>query len=184
MKKIKKEVDITEDNYKGYVELYKYKDAPFSDNFNISLIKEGIKMLGLTFLTTSLSASAGLLDNGLLFILGVLSMPVGCAFYMIKKMEIYENININDILNEYPNIENIDINNLRKSLENVGILKQINDEYELDIEGYETKLKCNKIIEETKNEQKYEYRDLTADYIVPEKEIEKVKQKIRKLNNR
>lgn len=177
MEALKKEVDITEDNYKGYVELYKYKVDPFSNQFYISEIKDGLKILGLTFLTTLLGASTGLLDNGLLQLLTSISLPVGAAIYLTMKTKNYEEININDILNEYPNIENIDVVNLEKSLEKVGLIK----ENELDIKGYETKLKCNKIIEETIKEQKYEYRDLNGDYIVPEQEMEKVKQKIRKM---
>lgn len=180
MEELKKEVDITEDNYKGYVELYKYKVDPFSNQFYISEIKDGLRILVLTFLITSLGASTGFLDNGLLQLLTLISLPVGSAFYLIKKIKVYEEININDILSVYQNIENIDIDNLKKSLKKVGLIK----ENKLDIEGYETKLKCNKIIEETIKEQKYEYRDLTADCIVPEEKIEKVKTKIRRNYNR
>lgn len=180
MKEVKKEVDITEENYKGYVELYKYKADPFSNEFYINEIKDAIKILVLVFLTTSLGASTGFLENWLLQLLTVISLPLGAVIYLAKKRDNYEEININDILNEYPNIENIDVVNLEKSLEKVGLIK----ENELDIEGYEKKLKCNKIIEKTLNEQKYSYSDLIAEYDIKEEQREKVKQKIRKMNNR
>ena len=180
MKVVKKEVDITEDNYKGYVELYKYKVDPFSNQFYISEIKDGLKILGLTFLTTLLGASTGLLDNGLLQLLTSISLTVGSAFYLTMKTKNYEEINIKDILNEYPNIENIDVVNLEKSLEKVGLIK----ENELDIKGYETKLKCDKIIEETINKQKYEIQNLIADYNIIENDLQRVKQKIRNMNKR
>lgn len=180
MKEIKKEVDITEDNYKGYVELYKYKANPFNDRFYINEIKDILKIIILTFFTTSLGASTGLLEIALLQLLTCISLPIGAVVYLAKKRDNYEEININDLLNEYPNIENIDVVNLEKSLEKVGLIK----ENELDIKGYETKLKCDKIIEETINKQKYEIQKLTADYNIIENDLQRVKQKIRKMNNR
>lgn len=179
MKEVKKEVDITEANYKGYVELYKYKYNPYDNKFLISLITDGLKICGIVFLTTLLGSNVGLLTETSTAFLTVLFIG-GAMTYYYKKIKTYDEININDILNEYPNIENIDCYNLSKSLEKVGILK----ENELDVKRYEIKIKGNKIIEETINEQKYEIPDLTADYIISEKEIEKVKTKIRKMNNR
>lgn len=172
------EFKITEDNYKGYCELEKVilGGAGISTHDAKKLIIPELSLMFPGIFCANLN----------LEIVGALMMLMGFSLPIIASLKNYKD-EINRVKTEYPYVNvHISYNQLEKALQEANIIINENGKKVLDVENYTKKIeeernliKFEKIKDDYIKETRFE--NVESSLIVSEDELEKTKQKIKKL---
>lgn len=149
MKK-EKHLEINENNYKGYVELYKTKlitpDREKKENLKSTLIGLGV-MFVIPFISISFFKSINFncsAELGLSLLLSMFAADIGYIFSSIKSSEKKTKLQIKE---KYPYIDlSLDMLEVEKALKEAKILVYDENHVLLDVKSYEQRLKFEKEI--------------------------------------
>lgn len=171
----KKKLEITKDNYKGYLGYYKLqqKKLPFWKTIIVDLVGL-ILMLAGTALLIYILLSTSL---GLAVIATLLTISVGVASIENKLIKYLKSSESKKLKEEYPyinlNEKELDI---EKALEKVNKGKSTKD-----VKKWENYYGCEEIKKETLSNKNGEYKSYIYEPIKPEISSEEVKQKVKVL---
>lgn len=151
MKK-EKHLEINENNYKGYVELYKTKlvtpDREKKENLKSTLIGLGF-MFVIPFISISFFKSINFncsAELGLSLLLSMFAADIGYIFLSIKSSEKKTKLQIKE---KYPYIDlSLDMMDVEKALKEAKILVYDENHVLLDVKSYEQRLESEKEIRE------------------------------------
>lgn len=151
MKK-EKHLEINENNYKGYVELYKTKlitpDREKKEKLKSTLIGLGF-MFVIPFISISFFKSINFncsAELGLSLLLSMFSADIGYIFLSIKSSEKKTKLQIKE---KYPYIDlSLDMMEVEKALKEAKILVYDENHVLLDVKSYEQRLESEKEIRE------------------------------------
>lgn len=151
MKK-EKHLEINENNYKGYVELYKTKlitpDREKKENLKSTLIGLGF-MFVIPFISISFFKSINFncsAELGLSLLLSMFAADIGYIFLSIKSSEKKTKLQIKE---KYPYIDlSLDMMEVEKALKEAKILVYDENHVLLDVKSYEQRLESEKEIRE------------------------------------
>ncbi len=151
MKK-EKHLEINENNYKGYVELYKTKlitpDREKKEKLKSTLIGLGV-MFVIPFISISFFKSINFncsAELGLSLLLSMFAADIGYIFSSIKSSEKKTKLQIKE---KYPYIDlSLDMMEVEKALKEAKILVYDENHVLLDIKSYEQRLESEKEIRE------------------------------------
>lgn len=151
MKK-EKHLEINENNYKGYVELYKTKwitpDREKKENLKSTLIGLGF-MFVIPFISISFFKSINFncsAELGLSLLLSMFAADIGYIFLSIKSSEKKTKLQIKE---KYPYIDlSLDMMKVEKALKEAKILVYDENHVLLDVKSYEQRLESEKEIRE------------------------------------
>lgn len=151
MKK-EKHLEINENNYKGYVELYKTKlitpDREKKENLKSTLIGLGF-MFVIPFISISFFKSINFncsAELGLSLLLSMFATDIGYIFLSIKSSEKKTKLQIKE---KYPYIDlSLDMMEVEKALKEAKILVYDENHVLLDVKSYEQRLESEKEIRE------------------------------------
>lgn len=151
MKK-EKHLEINENNYKGYVELYKTKlitpDREKKENLKSTLIGLGF-MFVIPFISISFFKSINFncsAELGLSLLLSIFAADIGYIFLSIKSSEKKTKLQIKE---KYPYIDlSLDMMKVEKALKEAKILVYDENHVLLDVKSYEQRLESEKEIRE------------------------------------
>lgn len=151
MKK-EKHLEINENNYKGYVELYKTKlitpDREKKEKLKSTLIGLGF-MFVIPFISISFFKSINFncsAELGLSLLLSMFAADIGYIFLSIKSSEKKTKLQIKD---KYPYIDlSLDMMEVEKALKEAKILVYDENHVLLDVKSYEQRLESEKEIRE------------------------------------
>lgn len=151
MKK-EKHLEINENNYKGYVELYKTKwitrDREKKEKLKSTLIGLGV-MFVIPFISISFFKSINFncsAELGLSLLLSMFAADIGYIFLSIKSSEKKTKLQIKE---KYPYIDlSLDMMEVEKALKEAKILVYDENHVLLDIKSYEQRLESEKEIRE------------------------------------
>ena len=151
MKK-EKHLEINENNYKGYVELYKTKlitpDREKKENLKSTLIGLGV-MFVIPFISISFFKSINFncsAELGLSLLLSMFAADIGYIFSSIKSSEKKTKLQIKE---KYPYIDlSLDMMEVEKALKEAKILVYDENHVLLDVKSYEQRLESEKEIRE------------------------------------
>lgn len=151
MKK-EKHLEINENNYKGYVELYKTKlitpDREKKENLKSTLIGLGF-MFVIPFISISFFKSINFncsAELGLSLLLSMFAADIGYIFLSIKSSEKKTKLQIKE---KYPYIDlSLDMNEVEKALKEAKVLVYEENHVLLDVKSYEQRLESEKEIRE------------------------------------
>lgn len=151
MKK-EKHLEINENNYKGYVELYKTKlitpDREKKENLKSTLIGLGF-MFVIPFISISFFKSINFncsVELGLSLLLSMFAADIGYIFLSIKSSEKKTKLQIKE---KYPYIDlSLDMMEVEKALKEAKILVYDENHVLLDVKSYEQRLESEKEIRE------------------------------------
>lgn len=149
MKK-EKHLEINENNYKGYVELYKTKlitpDREKKEKLKSTLIGLGV-MFVIPFISISFFKSINFncsAELGLSLLLSMFAADIGYIFSSIKSSEKKTKLQIKE---KYPYIDlSLDMLEVEKALKEAKILVYDENHVLLDVKSYEQRLKFEKEI--------------------------------------
>lgn len=149
MKK-EKHLEINENNYKGYVELYKTKlitpDREKKEKLKSTLIGLGV-MFVIPFISISFFKSINFncsAELGLSLLLSMFAADIGYIFSSIKSSEKKTKLQIKE---KYPYIDlSLDMLEVEKALKEAKILVYDENNVLLDVKSYEQRLKFEKEI--------------------------------------
>lgn len=149
MKK-EKHLEINENNYKGYVELYKTKlitpDREKKEKLKSTLIGLGV-MFVIPFISISFFKSINFncsAELGLSLLLSMFAADIGYIFSSIKSSEKKTKLQIKE---KYPYIDlSLDMMEVEKALKEAKILVYDENHVLLDVKSYEQRLKFEKEI--------------------------------------
>lgn len=149
MKK-EKHLEINENNYKGYVELYKTKlitpDREKKETLKSTLIGLGV-MFVIPFISISFFKSINFncsAELGLSLLLSMFAADIGYIFSSIKSSEKKTKLQIKE---KYPYIDlSLDMLEVEKALKEAKILVYDENHVLLDVKSYEQRLKFEKEI--------------------------------------
>lgn len=152
MKK-EKHLEINENNYKGYVELYKTKlitpDREKKEKLKSTLIGLGF-MFVIPFISISFFKSINFncsAELGLSLLLSMFAADIGYIFLSIKSSEKKTKLQIKE---KYPYIDlSLDMMEVEKALKEAKILVYDENHVLLDVKSYEQRLKIEKGIRES-----------------------------------
>lgn len=156
MKK-EKHLEINENNYKGYVELYKTKlitpDREKKENLKSTLIGLGF-MFVIPFISISFFKSINFncsAELGLSLLLSMFAADIGYIFLSIKSSEKKTKLQIKE---KYPYIDlSLDMMEVEKALKEAKVLVYEENHVLLDVKSYEQRLKIEKGIRESLEKQ-------------------------------
>lgn len=156
MKK-EKHLEINENNYKGYVELYKTKlitpDREKKEKLKSTLIGLGF-MFVIPFISISFFKSINFncsAELGLSLLLSMFAADIGYIFLSIKSSEKKTKLQIKE---KYPYIDlSLDMMEVEKALKEAKILVYEENHVLLDVKSYEQRLKIEKGIRESLEKQ-------------------------------
>lgn len=156
MKK-EKHLEINENNYKGYVELYKTKlitpDREKKEKLKSTLIGLGF-MFVIPFISISFFKSINFncsAELGLSLLLSMFAADIGYIFLSIKSSEKKTKLQIKE---KYPYIDlSLDMMEVEKALKEAKILVYDENHVLLDVKSYEQRLKIEKGIRENLEKQ-------------------------------
>lgn len=151
MKK-EKHLEINENNYKGYVELYKTKfitpDREKKENLKSTLIGLGF-MFVIPFISISFFKSINFncsAELGLSLLLSMFAADIGYIFLSIESSEKKTKLQIKE---KYPYIDlSLDMMEVEKALKEAKILVYDENHVLLDVKSYEQRLESEKEIRE------------------------------------
>lgn len=151
MKK-EKHLEINENNYKGYVELYKTKlitpDREKKEKLKSTLIGLGV-MFVIPFISISFFKSINFncsAELGLSLLLSMFAADIGYIFSSIKSSEKKTKLQIKE---KYPYIDlSLDMMEVEKALKEAKILVYDENHVLLDVKSYEQRLESEKEIRE------------------------------------
>ena len=151
MKK-EKHLEINENNYKGYVELYKTKlitlDREKKEKLKSTLIGLGV-MFVIPFISISFFKSINFncsAELGLSLLLSMFAADIGYIFSSIKSSEKKTKLQIKE---KYPYIDlSLDMLEVEKALKEAKILVYDENHVLLDVKSYEQRLESEKEIRE------------------------------------
>ena len=151
MKK-EKHLEINENNYKGYVELYKTKlitpDREKKEKLKSTLIGLGV-MFVIPFISISFFKSINFncsAELGLSLVLSMFAADIGYIFLSIKSSEKKTKLQIKE---KYPYIDlSLDMNEVEKALKEAKVLVYEENHVLLDVKSYEQRLESEKEIRE------------------------------------
>ncbi len=151
MKK-EKHLEINENNYKGYVELYKTKlitpDREKKEKLKSTLIGLGF-MFVIPFISISFFKSINFncsAELGLSLLLSMFAADIGYIFLSIKSSEKKTKLQIKE---KYPYIDlSLDMNEVEKALKEAKVLVYEENHVLLDVKSYEQRLESEKEIRE------------------------------------
>ena len=151
MKK-EKHLEINENNYKGYVELYKTKlitpDREKKENLKSTLIGLGF-MFVIPFISISFFKSINFncsAELGLSLLLSMFAADIGYIFLSINSSEKKTKLQIKE---KYPYIDlSLDMMEVEKALKEAKILVYDENHVLLDVKSYEQRLESEKEIRE------------------------------------
>ena len=151
MKKVK-HLEINENNYKGYVELYKTKlitpDREKKEKLKSTLIGLGF-MFVIPFISISFFKSINFncsAELGLSLLLSMFAADIGYIFLSIKSSEKKTKLQIKE---KYPYIDlSLDMNEVEKALKEAKVLVYEENHVLLDVKSYEQRLESEKEIRE------------------------------------
>lgn len=151
MKK-EKHLEINENNYKGYVELYKTKlitpDKEKKEKLKSTLIGLGF-MFVIPFISISFFKSINFncsAELGLSLLLSMFAADIGYIFLSIKSSEKKTKLQIKE---KYPYIDlSLDMMEVEKALKEAKILVYDENHVLLDVKSYEQRLESEKEIRE------------------------------------
>lgn len=151
MKK-EKHLEINENNYKGYVELYKTKlitpDREKKENLKSTLIGLGF-MFVIPFISISFFKSINFncsAELGLSLLLSMFAADIGYIFLSINSSEKKTKLQIKE---KYPYIDlSLDMNEVEKALKEAKVLVYEENHVLLDVKSYEQRLESEKEIRE------------------------------------
>lgn len=151
MKK-EKHLEINENNYKGYVELYKTKlitpDREKKEKLKSTLIGLGV-MFVIPFISISFFKSINFncsAELGLSLLLSMFAADIGYIFSSIKSSEKKTKLQIKE---KYPYIDlSLDMNEVEKALKEAKVLVYEENHVLLDVKSYEQRLESEKEIRE------------------------------------
>ena len=151
MKK-EKHLEINENNYKGYVELYKTKlitpDREKKEKLKSALIGLGF-MFVIPFISISFFKSINFncsAEIGLSLLLSMFAADIGYIFLSIKSSEKKTKLQIKE---KYPYIDlSLDMNEVEKALKEAKVLVYEENHVLLDVKSYEQRLESEKEIRE------------------------------------
>lgn len=151
MKK-EKHLEINENNYKGYVELYKTKlitpDREKKEKLKSTLIGLGV-MFVIPFISISFFKSINFncsAELGLSLLLSMFAADIGYIFSSIKSSEKKTKLQIKE---KYPSIDlSLDMMEVEKALKEAKILVYDENHVLLDVKSYEQRLESEKEIRE------------------------------------
>ena len=151
MKK-EKHLEINENNYKGYVELYKTKwitpDREKKETLKSTLIGLGF-MFVIPFISISFFKSINFncsAELGLSLLLSMFAVDIGYIFLSIKSSEKKTKLQIKE---KYPYIDlSLDMMEVEKALKEAKILVYDENHVLLDVKSYEQRLESEKEIRE------------------------------------
>ncbi len=152
MKK-EKHLEINENNYKGYVELYKTKlitpDREKKEKLKSTLIGLGF-MFVIPFISISFFKSINFncsAELGLSLLLSMFAADIGYIFLSIKSSEKKTKLQIKE---KYPYIDlSLDMMEVEKALKEAKILVYDENHVLLDVKSYEQRLESEKEIRES-----------------------------------
>lgn len=151
MKK-EKHLEINENNYKGYVELYKTKwitpDREKKEKLKSTLIGLGV-MFAIPFISISFFKSINFncsAELGLSLLLSMFAADIGYIFSSIKSSEKKTKLQVKE---KYPYIDlSLDMMEVEKALKEAKILVYEENHVLLDVKSYEQRLESEKEIRE------------------------------------
>lgn len=151
MKK-EKHLEINENNYKGYVELYKTKlitpDREKKETLKSTLIGLGF-MFVIPFISISFFKSINFncsAELGLSLLLSMFAADIGYIFLSIKSSEKKTKLQIKE---KYPYVDlSLDMNEVEKALKEAKVLVYEKNHVLLDVKSYEQRLESEKEIRE------------------------------------
>ena len=147
MKK-EKHLEINENNYKGYVELYKTKLITPDRELKSTLIGLGF-MFVIPFISISFFKSINFncsAELGLSLLLSMFAADIGYIFSSIKSSEKKTKLQIKE---KYPYIDlSLDMMEVEKALKEAKILVYDENHVLLDVKSYEQRLESEKEIRE------------------------------------
>lgn len=151
MKK-EKHLEINENNYKGYVELYKTKlitpDREKKEKLKSTLIGLGF-MFVIPFISISFFKSINFncsAELGLSLLLSMFAADIGYIFLSIKSSEKKTKLQIKE---KYPYVDlSLDMNEVEKALKEAKVLVYEKNHVLLDVKSYEQRLESEKEIRE------------------------------------
>lgn len=151
MKK-EKHLEINENNYKGYVELYKTKlitpDREKKETLKSTLIGLGF-MFVIPFISISFFKSINFncsAELGLSLLLSMFAADIGYIFLSIKSSEKKTKLQIKE---KYPYVDlSLDMNEVEKALKEAKVLVYEENHVLLDVKSYEQRLESEKEIRE------------------------------------
>lgn len=149
MKK-EKHLEINENNYKGYVELYKTKlitpDREKKENLKSTLIGLGF-MFVIPFISISFFKSINFncsAELGLSLLLSMFAADIGYIFLSIKSSEKKTKLQIKE---KYPYVDlSLDMDEIVNALKEANVLVYKENRLLLDVKSYEQRLKFEKEI--------------------------------------
>ena len=178
MKK-EKHLEINENNYKGYVELYKTKlitpDREKKEELKSTLIGLGV-MFVIPFISISFFKSINFncsAELGLSLLLSMFAADIGYIFSSIKSSEKKTKLQIKE---KYPYIDlSLDMLEVEKALKEAKILVYDENHVLLDVKSYEQRLKFEK---EIKKELEKQDNNENLDELIKDSE-QKIKDNIK-----
>ena len=179
----KEEIKITLENCEGYSKLHEAHH--FDENERNKIDSSGAKCMIVPFIT--LPASFALLITDVIgaftaapIIFGGFAVP---AIAILVQTVAIRKKHKKEVALQYPDINtNVSHDKLEEALEKVGILKYERDKYDelhriYDINGYKNCILVNHVRKEMV--QKQSYKSLKSDFTVSNKEMDKVKVKVK-----
>lgn len=168
---MKKEIEITKDNYEDYVKLYDRRTT-YSDLEQQRYVKI---WLSSVFIPIFAICPVGLISIEILkMLIEVLCAGTACFNLIFGGIIICDRDHEKRVNKEFPNINTeIETKELKKILEKVHIITK----GKIDVAAYENNLKCEQIKEKMLEEDRREEYDTS----ISEEELQRIKGKVKKL---
>lgn len=181
------DLEITKENYKGYIELFKRKmnDTIMDEDYCQKNIREtiyGYSLVALPIFTIlALPHIIVITSMGIVIIAIIAGVTLSTCHYKKKEKQSREEFQLLKL--EYPDVENYNFCDLFRALGKANIIKYENETNIIDVKGYEDNLRYEEVKEKYLNEVEHNYFN-TEICIINDETREKVKLKTKKYMNR